>query len=227
MIFDFDLTLVDSTKAVAACVDFALGKLGYPPVTPDVVRGTIGLDLDATFEALTGETGGDARSRFRDLFIQRADQVMVARTELMEGAQSAIVRLREAGARLAIVSTKYRYRIEAILHRHGLGDHFATIVGGEDTGAHKPDPEGLVLALGALGLGGPEAVYVGDHVVDAEAAMRASIPFVGVLSGTRSPADFGRFPHVGVLSGVSELPPFLDGLGEWPPSARSLRREGG
>jgi phosphoglycolate phosphatase len=226
VILDFDLTLVDSTKAAADCVRSALTRLGYDTLTPEAVRGTIGLNLEATLQSLTGETRPEVQSRFRDLFIERADQVMVARTELMDGVASALGRLREAGARLAIVSTKYRYRIEAILRRFGLESHFETIIGGEDTGVHKPDPEGLVFALEALGLVAPETVYVGDHVVDAEAAMRARIPFVGVLSGTSSPADFQRYPHVAVLNGVEELPQLLAGMEQWPPPAFGMAQPG-
>lgn len=35
VIFDFDLTLVESTEGVAHCVNYALGTLGLPQVTTE------------------------------------------------------------------------------------------------------------------------------------------------------------------------------------------------
>ncbi len=142
---------------------------------------------------------------------------MVSQTDLFEGVQETLDALRNAGIGLGIVSTKYRFRIEDILKRHQLAHHFGVIVGGEDVTSHKPDPEGLVSALAALGVSPGEAVYVGDHVVDAEAAMGAAVPFVAVLSGESEEGAFGGFPRVGVLGAVPELPRFIGSCGMWPP----------
>ncbi len=222
-VFDFDLTLADSTHAVGACIDHALPKMGFDPVGPERARRTIGLSLEETFKELTGESDPEDQARFRELFIQQADLVMVGQTHLLEGTAEAVDRLRNAGIRLGIVSTKYRFRIMAILERFQLLDRFEVIVGGEDVADHKPAPEGLLLALDALGIGGDEAVYVGDHRVDAEAAMLASVPFVGVSSGESGPEEFEKYPKIGVLDGVFALPEFLEGLREWPPSPNAWR----
>jgi len=122
VIFDFDLTLVDSTRAVVACVDHALESLGFAPSGPEEVCRTIGLSLEATLEALTGEADSQVQERFRRLFVERADTMMVAQTELLKGVLPALDLLRARGLSLGIVSTKYRYRIEAILDRHGMRD---------------------------------------------------------------------------------------------------------
>ena len=107
--------------------------------------------------------------------------------------------------RLGIVSTKYRYRIEDVLGREGLLELFEVIVGGEDVSEFKPDPESLNLALGKMGIS-PEAVlYVGDSVVDAEAAMRAGVPFAAVLSGSTPREAFSKFETRMILDSVLDL----------------------
>jgi phosphoglycolate phosphatase-like HAD superfamily hydrolase len=53
------------------------------------------------------------------------------------------------------------------------------------------------------------AVYVGDHPVDAEAASRARVPFVGVLTGTSPAASFAAFAPVGIIETVAGLPAVL------------------
>jgi phosphoglycolate phosphatase len=220
VIFDFDLTLADSTKAVAACIAHGLAGLGFPAASPEAVRRAIGLSLEATLEALTGSRDPMHQVRFRDLFVQQADRVMVAQTELLDGTLGTLTELQARGLRLGIVSTKYRYRIQAILERHQAGHFFEVIVGGEDATNHKPDPEGLRLALKRLGISEDQGLYVGDHGVDAEAAMAAGVPFVPVLTGATSREDFERFPYVEVLESVSGLPSYLAEIQAWPPTAR-------
>lgn len=218
IIFDFDLTLADSTKAVASCIAQGLAGLGLPSASPEAVRNVIGLSLEATLETLTGSRDPNHQVRFRDLFVQHADRVMVAQTEFLGGSLEALAELQARGLRLAIVSTKYRYRIEAILERHRAGHFFDLIVGGEDTANHKPDPEGLRLALKRLGISEVQGAYVGDHLVDAEAAMAAGVPFFPVLTGATSRQDFERYPHVEILESVSSLPSCLSELAAWPPT---------
>lgn len=218
MIFDFDLTLADSTRAVEACIAHGLASLGFPAVSPDAVRRVIGSSLEATLETLTGSRDPGHRVRFRELFVQHADRVMVAQTEFLDGSLGALTELRARGFRLAIVSTKYRYRIEAILERHDAGHFFEVIVGGEDTANPKPDPEGLRLALRKLGITEAQGLYVGDHLVDAEAAMAAGIPFAPVLTGATTRHEFERYPHAWILESVSSLPPHLSTLPVWPPA---------
>ena len=218
VIFDFDLTLADSTKAAAACIAYALESLGFEEVPEGSVRKTIGLSLEATLENLTGNTDPEIQTQFKDLFVQHADLVMVGQTEFLEGAHTALLALRDLGLRLAVVSTKYRYRIEAILDRLEGEDLFDVVIGGEDVRAHKPDPEGLRLALQKLEVGAAESIYVGDHVVDAQAAMKVPISFVPVLTGATDRGAFLALPHLKILGSVSELPSFISQFKAWHPS---------
>jgi phosphoglycolate phosphatase len=208
-VFDFDLTLADSRKAALACISHALRKLGLGPPDPDRALRTIGLSLERGLEFLTGRTDPHLLELYRAHFVEHADQVMVAETQLYTSVLPALDLLRERGIRLGIASTKYRHRIEAILERHGAIDRFHSIVGGEDVANHKPHPEALLVALDALGVGKEGAVYIGDHAVDAEAASRASVPFVGVLTGTTNEREFRVLPHIAILESLGELPPLL------------------
>jgi len=87
------------------------------------------------------------------------------------------------------------------------------IVGGEDVTRHKPDPEGLQRALASLGIEGDQALYVGDHPVDGQAAAGAGVRFVRVLTGE----DFGDEPWAGIdplatIADVGALPAVIDEL---------------
>ena len=209
VIFDFDYTLADSSPGVIDCVNFALTHLGFRPAPDDQIRSTIGLTLEQTFDTLTGGGRADQRQAFRRLFIQRADHVMVDSTFLLEPASEVARRLTRCGVALAVVSTKFRRRITAILEREHLLQEFRVIVGGEDVSCQKPDPEGLAMAIDMLGEAGPACVYVGDSAVDGETARRARVPFVAVLSGTTPRDVLQSYVPRAVIDNLGELPRLL------------------
>jgi phosphoglycolate phosphatase len=212
VLFDFDLTLADSVRGVTDCFDFALRALELPGAAPEAVHRTIGLPLREAFRALTGPSGEALEEQFVRLFAERADAVLAELTPLYPDVPPTLAWLRRAGLDAAIVSSKFRFRIEDILARAGLREAFAVLVGAEDVSELKPSPEGLLRALGALELERSAALYVGDHPVDARAAAAARVRFVAVLSGASRRHDFAGLPVDAFCSGVGELPGVLQRL---------------
>jgi phosphoglycolate phosphatase len=210
VLFDFDLTLADSTRGAVDCVNHALRNMGLSQADSGQIKKTVGLSLPRIFNALTGVSESAKEEQFSRLFIQRADHVMVDQTVMFPQVPDVLDVLRSRGFRTAIVSTKFRHRIQSILARDGIDGSFDVIVGGEDVARHKPDPEGLHYALEALNVNAEHAVYVGDHPVDAEAAEHAGLRFVAVLSGGASPIDFDGRDRIAMLSSLTELPACLN-----------------
>ena len=223
VLFDFDFTLGDSADAIVHCSRAAFADMGLPPAEPSAIRRTIGLTLQESFRVLVGAAAGateatpddcaDAAEEYTRRYVAHADVVMTAMTSVYPPAASVLATMRARGVSTAIVSTKYRYRIESILEHAGLSGAVDVIVGGEDVTRHKPDPEGLQRALDGLGIDGGHALYVGDHPVDGHAAARAGVRFVRVLTGE----DFGDGPWAGIeplatVKDVGALPAVLDRL---------------
>lgn len=213
IIFDFDFTLADSSEGIVECVGYALQELGLPIPPAERMLDTIGLTLEETLKSLTGQGGSDMTTRFTCGFHHRADQVMDRLTAIYEGVPTVMQSLRRAHIRTGVVSTKLNYRIKSILKKNNLEDFFDVIVGADNVVNSKPDPEGLLFALRSLGVNSSAALYVGDHIVDAEAAERAEVGFVAVLSGRHLRNQFEKVPHVAILETVRQIPVFL-GLGE-------------
>jgi phosphoglycolate phosphatase len=214
VLFDFDYTLADSSPGIIESVNWAFASLGMADRSEAAIRRTIGLSLRDTFAALVDDersaTENDA-ALFVERFVGRADEVMADATSLLPGAREAVAALADTGATLAVVSTKFRRRIESVLAREELREPFSVIVGGEDVTAHKPDPACLFAACAALEASPSECVYVGDSVVDGQAADAAGMPFVGVLSGTTDEATLREWHALTVLSSVAPLPDWLEG----------------
>ncbi len=210
ILFDFDLTLADSSAAVTECANHALRALGFAAAEPAQVHQTIGLSLVHSFRALSGHDDPSLGAAYAKHFSEHADRVMAELVCLYPGVADTIRGLRDRGHRTAIVSTKFRYRIEDILKRAESSGLVDVIVGGEDVAEHKPHPESLQRALRLLDVNPSRAVYVGDHPVDAQAAASAQIPFIGVLTGATDTERWAAYAPLSVIASVTELPAVLE-----------------
>ncbi|MFL9937032.1 HAD hydrolase-like protein, partial [Paraburkholderia sp. RL18-103-BIB-C] len=115
IMFDFDLTLADSSSGIVECTRYALRTLGVTEVESGRIRSVIGLTLHAMFRTLTGNGEPESADEFARLFVERADEVMVSSTQIYREVPDLFEQLRGQGINVAIVSSKFRYRIEAIL----------------------------------------------------------------------------------------------------------------
>ena len=205
VIFDFDYTLGDSSKGIELSTNYAIEKLGYEQESQEEIRKTIGLSTKDTFYALTGETDPERAALFAKYFKEKADVIMVDHTSLYQATQEVLKKLRSSEIKVGIVTTKFHYRIDQILSRFSMNDAIDLIVGCEDVKIEKPNPEGLLWAIGQLNMDKAEVLYVGDSWVDAQTAQNAGVNFAAVLTGANTKEDFENYPHVCIaedLSGV-------------------------
>lgn len=209
IIFDFDYTLVDPSQGIVECVNYGFQEMGLDRAAPDEIHAAVESSLRDAFRSLSGSEHSHRYEEFFALFVQRADRVMVDRTQPFPGVLDAIESLARDEYALGIVSSKYRPHIEPVLVRENIQQRFSVVVGGDDVAQPKPHPEGILHALDALGTTASSALYVGDTVGDAEAAQRAGVPFVAVLSGPTPAAAFGPTTTHHVLPSVTHLPTWL------------------
>jgi pyrophosphatase PpaX len=97
-----------------------------------------------------------------------------------DGIPELLDALRADGRAVGIVTGKSRRSWEVTRASAGLGA-FDVVVVDDDVERSKPDPEGLVRALGTLSADPAAAIYVGDTVGDMEAAAAAGIRGVAAL----------------------------------------------
>jgi pyrophosphatase PpaX len=103
--------------------------------------------------------------------------------EACAGMEDVLVRLHEEGRTLGIVTAKRRATVELAFAQVPLGHLFQTIVGGDETERHKPDPAPLLLAAERLHADPAETAYVGDSPFDVRAAKAAGMFAVAVTWG--------------------------------------------
>lgn len=207
VIFDYDFTLGDSACGIKLSCNYALEKLGFMEKTDNEIRRTIGMPLKDVFRTLTGSYDKDAAERFAALFRESADKVMTDSAVMYEDALPTLSELRRLGFKTGIVTSKFHYRIDEILRKFNAESLIDVIVGGDDVTREKPDPEGLVKAVEALGTHKREVLYVGDCFVDAKAAQSAGVDFAAVLTGTT--IDFSGYENVFIGNNIREVLDFV------------------
>jgi len=207
--FDFDYTLGDCTDSIVAGFTHGLTGLGWPAPDREAVRGTVGYLLEDSYTMLTGDSDPEHQARFRALFSEVAVERQRRETVLLPGAEELLRGLKAQGAKLAIVSTKRGDTIEIILGRFGLAETVDLVIGSADVTRHKPDPEGLLLALDRLGVRPEDALFCGDTVMDAGAARNAGTHFAAVLQGTTPEPAFAGFPADYIARDLPDLAGWL------------------
>jgi len=184
-LFDFDGTLVDTTEMIYQGMRHAASTvLGRDDIPRETLLANVGQPLPRQMELMDAEKAELLLEAYRHHHEENHDALI---QEFPQVAQ-ALSRLRFAGIKVAVVTSKRRVSVEMALNNfpdlRNVVDRFVTM---EDTNEHKPHPEPLWRGLELLG-GVPkeEAAYVGDSPFDVEAAKAAGLTSVAVSWGAFS-----------------------------------------
>jgi pyrophosphatase PpaX len=184
-LFDFDGTLVDTTEMIYQGMRHAASTvLGRDNIPRETLLANVGQPLPRQMELIDAEKAELLLEAYRHHHEENHDALI---QEFPQVAQ-ALSRLRSAGIKVAVVTSKRRVSVEMALNNfpdlRNVVDRFVTM---EDTNEHKPHPEPLWRGLELVG-GVPkeEAAYVGDSPFDVEAAKAAGLTSVAVSWGAFS-----------------------------------------
>ena len=201
-ILDIDGTLVDTNyhHAIAWYRAFHQHDVVQPIWR---IHRHIGMGGDHLVEALGGERleeekGEGIRAAEKMLYAE-----LIGEVEPLGGARSLIEDLKGHGHAVVLASSAKEDEVE---HYIGLLDVRDTVKGwttSADVDATKPEPDLVEAALEKAGT--RDAVMVGDTVWDVEAAKRAGIETIGVLTGGNSKAELLEAGAIEVHESIEEL----------------------
>jgi pyrophosphatase PpaX len=179
VLFDLDGTVIDSGAIILASMKHATETvLGAAPPDEELLAAVGGPGLEAQMRALSPDRADELVRVYREHNEPLHDELTAC-----DGMDDVLVRLREEGRRLGLVTAKRRASVELAFAAVPLGHLFDVVVGGDETERHKPDPEPLLLGLERLGAQPDEAVYVGDSPFDVRAARSGGLHAVAVTWG--------------------------------------------
>lgn len=205
VIFDADLTLIDSFGGVHETYCLCARKLGLIEPSKDDLRGQWGKKIPDILAGLFGEDQRDSVYGVLEAVSAGFEH------QLFAGVAAALREISGRGLPLGILSTTEKRFFRPHLEKAGVFGLFDLVVGGEDTEFRKPDPS--VFAAFLKNHKPKQLVYVGDALVDWEASRDAGLGlFLAVTTGLTSKENFlaAGVPEVHVLDSVANVPKALN-----------------
>ncbi|MEZ5155221.1 MAG: HAD family hydrolase [Solirubrobacterales bacterium] len=201
-ILDVDGTLVDSNYQHAIAWFRAFREHDVAPPIWRIHR-HIGMGGDQLVAAVAGEEverecGDAVRDAEKRLYSELVGEVCA-----FEGATELVERLASEGSEVVLASSAKQDEVEHYVELLGAAELVSSFTTASDVEKTKPEPD-LILAALEKAEGG-DAVMVGDSTWDIEAAERAGIPTVAVLTGGFSAAELLEAGAVTVQESIAEL----------------------
>jgi pyrophosphatase PpaX len=179
VLFDLDGTVIDSGAMILASMRHAAKEvLGSEVPDEELMAAVGGPGLEAQMRALAPDRVDELVTVYRAHNEPLHDELVCC-----TGIEDVLVQLKGEGRRLGIVTAKRRQTVELAFARLPIEHLFDTVVGGDETKHHKPDPAPLLLALERMNAAPQDAAYVGDAPFDIKAAKAAGLYSVGVTWG--------------------------------------------
>jgi HAD superfamily hydrolase (TIGR01509 family) len=184
IILDCDGVLFDSWHANVAFYDSVLAAIGAPALDERGRELCHRLSGPQLWDALFA-TDAAMHARARQIASQADYGPFYPLMRPIPDLESTLARL-SAHCPLALATN--RGRTVAGVTRHFALDRFVSIrFGILDVAKPKPAPDMLLACLATAGVAPRDAVFIGDTIVDRDAALAADVPYVGV--GTHSGAE--------------------------------------
>ena len=179
VLFDLDGTVVDSGAIILASMRHATREvLGEEFGDDELMQAVGGPGLEAQMAVFAPERVDELVTVYRAHNEPLHDEL-----EACHGMEDVLVRLHDEGRRLGVVTAKRRSTVELAFARVPIAHLFETVVGGDETEKHKPDPEPLLLAAERMQADPAQTAYVGDSPFDMCAAKAAGMHAVAVTWG--------------------------------------------
>jgi HAD superfamily hydrolase (TIGR01509 family) len=183
VIFDIDGTLVDSVDLHAKAWQEAFAQFGVA-VTFQQARDQIGKGGDELLPTFLTELQikhfGEKLKAWRGEHFKKN---YIHKVKPFPESHALLRHVKESGKRLAAGSSAKEEELEYYLKLLKAEHLFDVKTCADDAERSKPNPDIFQAALSKLGLGPHYAIVVGDSPYDIEAAKKAKIPGIGVLSG--------------------------------------------
>lgn len=179
VLLDLDGTVIDSVDLIRESHRHA-------------VRHVLG--VEKSDEELVANVGRPLTEQMRHFSEEHADQLLSVYQEwnaantarllqAYDRMDTALARMRDAGVRLGIVTSKRAHTVALAWDVLPLRGLFDVVVTADDSRRHKPDPEPVLTALSQLGAPASTAVFVGDAPFDLRAGRSAGVATIGVTWG--------------------------------------------
>jgi len=150
--------------------------------------------------------------RFEAEYQKKVDAIeleALPRTVPRPGARELLKALSQRGFRIGLLTRSSELFAREALVRTQLAPYFEYLRSRSAPGPAKPSPEALLMLLKEMGVPVDRALFVGDHLIDAECGTRAHVRFYAVMpdpsEAAQSTMSEDRFLAAGASAIASDL----------------------
>lgn len=212
VIFDMDGTVLSTGEDLAASVNYALEKFGYPKRTLEEVLSFVGNGVAVLIDLALPE--GKNNPQFDEVlqtFKTHYAANCAVQTKPYDGILEMLAKFKEKGYKLAIVTNKF-YKAAQELNDQYFKDLIPVAIGEQEGVRKKPAPDTVLLAIEKLDSTLEESIYVGDSEVDIETAQNAGMDCILCTWGFRRREDLMKYNPKYVADKPMDIFTIVDGL---------------
>ena len=186
---DLDGTVTDSINGVLNSVEYALGRIGRPHP-----RSELGFMMGPPLRDGFGKLLGDDALALRcvDLYREYYHDRGIFECTVYDGVPDMLKRMRAAGCRIALATSKPIPFAQRILDHFHLTELFDVVDGADMVGPVQHKPDVLNRAMSRLGASAAASLMVGDRFYDVDGAHAVGMACAAVLYGYGSKDELAR-----------------------------------
>lgn len=211
VLLDCDGTLYNTYPGVRANYENTLREMGLPEMPADydwnrcigpLLEYSLGTELGVPEDRID-----EAKTIYRSTY----GDIGIRGSILYDGMRECIDRLRKAGVKVGVASSKTQHNLEATIDKDGIRDLFSCIIGPQ-VNRRYTKAETILLASERLIMPMERILMVGDTHFDGQGAEEAGADFCAAAWGYGSPEEFGMHPCVFVAQTPSDVADYVLGL---------------
>ena len=207
VIFDLDGTLTDSGEGIMNSAEYAFEQLGIAVPDRQDLRKIVGPPLTYSFPlfGVPEDQVEEAIRLYRDQYNNRGGKYQ---NHVYPGIEEMLRRLKQAGCRLFVATSKPEPLAREILEGFGLMPYFEIVAGASWDRSRESKGEVLQYLLDCTGNAGA-AVMIGDTQFDVIGARELNLPGVGVTWGYGLREEMVKAEAEAIVDSPEELAAYL------------------
>jgi phosphoglycolate phosphatase len=210
ILFDLDGTITDPKEGITRCIQFSLDQLGLPSPGADELTWCIGPPLRGSLSRLLNTSDDALLDQALSHYRKRFSETGIYENALYQGIIPALRRIRRAGLRLFLATSKPKVYAKRILDHFDLTQFFHAVHGSEMDG-HLSDKGELVAHILELeNLDPGSTLIVGDRFHDIMAGKKNGIMTAAVTYGYGSREEITASKPDFIFESPSDLTAFFE-----------------
>ena len=189
IIFDLDGTVVDAYDAIISSFNYMMRRLHLPLIDPLLIRKAVGWGDKMLLNPFMSKRVIDKALK---IYRPHHKISLLKNSHLIPGAKYILKYLKRKGYKLAVASNRPSEFSKILIKHLKIDKFFDFVLCADQIKKGKPDPEIILNLIKHFSVSRSNTVYVGDMIVEVQAAKAARVKSIAVLTGSSSKEEIKK-----------------------------------